>query len=417
MLSFLNSLWKRVSFQSFDIGNIGEDDPDFGPPNAAGIYVDDEVALTCSAVYRAVAIIAQSLAGLPVEVVRKRGRTVDEVDHPLTSLFNLEFSRSEGSLLGRERIQTSALLSRAGYAEIVPTLDGSRTARLNVIHPSRIKPVWARNPKTNEWERFFQLDQTERYIPDARMIQIPGFGFDGLEGRSVISQASQAIAHGLALERYGAGNFASGTVPRGVLKTGKTVVPEDKTRMRKSWAEVHKNPNDIAILDEDFTFEPININNEDRQFLQSRSFQVVEIARWFGIPPHMLAELKDANYATTEHLGTEFKTLTLQPWVQRWEQELTRKLLTDAERLEGLRVCIDMDELLRPDFLTRMNGHRTAITCGLKHINECRAEEGLPPSTDPRADMLLIQTNIAGADGTTTTPNAADLPPQAGSTQ
>lgn len=419
MVNWLNSLWKRVQFTSFDIGNIGEDDPDFGPSNAAGIYVDDEVALTCSAVYRAVAIISQSLAGLPVEVVRKRGKIIEEVeDHPITSLFNLEFSRSEGSLLGRERIQTSALLSRAGYAEIVPTLNGSRTARLNVIHPSRIKPVWARNPETSEWERFFQLDNVEKYIPDARIIQIPGFGFDGLEGRSVIAQANQAIAHGLALERYGAGNFASGTVPRGVLKTAKKIADESKVKMRKSWAQVHTNPNDIAILDEDFTFDAININNEDRQFLQSRSFQVVEIARWFGIPPHMLAELKDANYATTEHLGTEFKTLTLQPWVQRWEQELTRKLLTDAERLEGLRVCFDMDELLRPDFLTRMNGHRTAITCGLKTINEARGEEGLPPSSDPRADMILIQTNIAGADGTTNTVDTASTSGgQAGTTQ
>lgn len=410
MVNWLRGLMKRASVFNVSLSNWVEDD--WGPAPSSGVYVSEEVALTCSAVYRATAIIAQSMAGLPVEVVRVKGKTVQVVDHYVTNLLNLEFNPSEGSVLGRERVQTSALLGRAGYAEIVPTQDRTRTAKLNVIHPNRVKPVWVQNPDTKEYERFFQIDNGP-YIPDRRMIQIPGFGFDGLEGRSVIRQAAEAIGHAKALETYGAGNFGSGTVPRGVLKTSKTVTAEQKSKMRRSWAEVHTRPNDIAVLDEDYEFKPIDINNEDRQFLQSRSFQVVEVARWFGVPPHMLAELKDANYATTEHLGSEFKTLTLQPWVNRWEQELTRKLLTPEERTSGLRVSLDMDGLLRAEYTTRMNGHRTAITTGLKTINECRTEEGLAPSPDPRCDTHLIQLNIAGADGNTAT-TAKDDPATGG---
>lgn len=413
MVNWIRGLWKRASMMSVSLSDWTEED--WGPVSTSGVYVTDDVALTCSAVYRATAIIAQSMAGLPVEVVRVTGKTIEVVDHYIPNLLNLEFNPSEGSVLGRERVQTSALLGRAGYAEIVPTQDRSRTSRLSVIHPNRVRPTWSKNPVSGEWERFFQVDDGP-YIPDRRMIQIPGFGFDGLEGRSVVRQAAEAIGHSKALEKYGAGNFGSGTAPRGVLKTGRTLTAEQKVKMRTSWAVIHSKPNDIAILDEDYEFNPIDINNEDRQFLQSRSFQVVEIARWFGVPPHMLAELKDANYATTEQLGSEFKTLTLQPWVNRWEQELTRKLLTEAERADGLRVTLDMDGLLRAEYGTRMDGHRTAISIGLKTINECRTEEGLAPSTDPRCDTHLIQLNIAGADGnsSTTAANADDSGGEAG---
>lgn len=404
MVNWFKSLFKRAQVYTISLSEWvgGDSDPSFP--------VTEESALTCSAVFRAVAIISQSMAGLPVSIVCQNGRSVETVPHEVDRILNVEFNPSEGSVLGRERVQTSALMRRAGYAEVIRSVDGSKVVALQVIHPDRVQPCWVQDPETKRWKRFFQLDHTSTYIPDDRIIQVPGFGFDGLEGRSVIEQARDAIGHSKLLERYGKGNFGSGTVPRGVLKTGKTVPTEDKIRMKKSWAEVHNNPNDIAVLDEDYEFKPIDVNNEDRQFLQSRSFQVVEIARWFGVPPHMLAELKDANYATTEQLGNEFKTLTLQPWVNRWEQELTRKLLTPDEQASGLRVSMDMDGLLRPDFNTRMNGHRTAISIGLKTINECRAEEELPPSSDPRCNEHLIQLNMAGADGNTNQANDRNAP-------
>lgn len=399
MVNWFRSLFpqKRANVVTFDTSDVMT----FPGATSSGVYVTDAVAMTVSAVFRSVAIISQSMAGLPVSVVQIQGKKLRVIDnHPLNLLLNLEFNRSEDSVLGRERVQTGALLGRAGYAEILRPVSGP--VQLMPIHPDRITPTWVKDTE-GQWVRFFNVDHGSAYIPDRNIVQISGFGFNGLDGLSIISQAAESIGHAKSLEQYGAGNFNAGTTPRGVLKTQRVLTAEEKSRMRVSWETVHTKPNSIAILDEDYTFTPIDINNEDRQFLQSRSFQVVEVARWFGIPPHMLAELKDANYATASALGDEFKSLTLQPWVNRWERELTRKLLSPAEIQSGHRVILDMDGMLRPDFMTRMNGHRTAISIGLKTINECRVEEELPPSTDPRCDMHLIQLNMAGADGTTET--------------
>lgn len=402
MVNWFNGLFKRFSVTA---SGISEALSTWGVQSSSGVAVSEDTALTCSAVFRAVAIISQSLASLPVRVVRVRGNRVERIEgHAVERVLNQEFNTFEGSFLGRERISRGSLLSTAGYAEVIRTEDGSDLTALSVIHPDRVKPEWI--DVEGRWERWFKLDD-RNWLPDRKIVQIPGVGFDGLEGMSVVQQAKEAIGHSVALERYGAANFAGGTAPRGVLKTGKKLSDDVKVKMRTSWKEVHSGPNDVAVLDEDYTFTAIDINNEDRQFLQSRSFQVVEIARWFGIPPHMLAELKDANYATTEHLGDEFKTLTLQPWVIRWEQELTRKLLTPQERDDGLRVDLVMDEMFRPDLKTRTESARIMITTGLATVNELRPGFNLPPSDDPRADMLLIQLNIAGADGNT---NASDNP-------
>lgn len=406
MVNWFNGLLKRFSVSASSLsGAIAS----WGVQSSSGVAVSEETALTCSAVFRAVAIISQSLASLPVRVVRVRGNRVERVeDHPVERILNQEFNSFEGSFLGRERIARGSLLSTAGYAEIIRTEDGSELTALSVIHPDRLEPEWI--DVGGRWERWFKLDKRD-WLPDRKLVQVPGVGFDGLEGMSVIQQAKEAIGHAVALEKYGAANFAGGTAPRGVISTPKKLTDDVKVKMRTSWKDIHSGPNDVAVMDDGYGFTPIDINNEDRQFLQSRSFQVVEIARWFGIPPHMLAELKDANYATTEHLGDEFKTLTLQPWVIKWEQELTRKLLTQAERDEGLRVDLVMDEMFRPDLKTRTESARTLITTGLATVNELRPGFNLPPSDDPRADMLLIQLNIAGADGTSNNnPDVRDSP-------
>lgn len=404
MVNWFRSLFKRFSL----IDPVAE----FwnGNPTSTGVNVTLDSAYTCSAVYRAVAIISQALAGLPASVIQVQGKRCTRVDHYLDPLLNFEFNPSELAVLGRERVSSASLLSKAGYAEIQRTVDKTRVAHLNVIDTDRIAPAWVQVPGEG-WRRFFKLDD-KHWISDSDIIQIPGFGFDGLEGRSIVTLARESIGLDISLEQHGADNFAPGRLPAGYIKTGRSLTDPVKMKMRASWKEVQHKSNDIPILDEDYEFKPISLSNDDQQFLESRSFQVGVIARWFGIPPHMLGELKDANYNSIEHLGTEFKTLTLQPWVHRWEQELTRKLLSKQEREDGLRIDLDMDGLLRADLKTRREASRIAISTGLHTINEEREADGTPPSSDPRCDMHLIQTNIAGADGTK--PNNAELPRVAG---
>ena len=167
------------------------------------------------------------------------------------------------------------------------------------------------------------------------VLHIPGLGFDGLVGYSPIAMAKNANGMAIACEEYGAKFFANGATPGGILEHPGTV--KDPQRVRDSWTSAFggsSNANKVAVLEEGMKYTPISISPEQAQFLETRKFQINEIARIFRVPPHMVGDLEKSSFSNIEQQSLEFVKYTLDPWVARWEQAIVLSLFSTDEKTQ-----------------------------------------------------------------------------------
>ena len=227
------------------------------------------------------------------------------------------------------------------------------------------------------------------------VLHIPGLGFDGLVGYSPIAMAKNAIGLAIATEEYGSKFFANGAAPSGVLEHPGTI--KDPSKVRESWQATFGgsgNANKIAVLEEGMKYTPISISPEQAQFLETRKFQIDEIARIFRVPPHMIGDLEKSSFNNIEQQSLEFVKYTLDPWVSRWEQAMVRALLTPDEKKRYF-FKFNVDGLLRGDYQSRMNGYATARQNGWMSANDIRELENLDRiPAEQGGDLYLINGNM-----------------------
>lgn len=227
------------------------------------------------------------------------------------------------------------------------------------------------------------------------VLHIPGLGFDGLVGYSPIAMAKNAIGMAIACEEYGAKFFANGAAPSGVLEHPGTI--KDPSRIRDSWQSTFggsSNANKVAVLEEGMKYTPISISPEQAQFLETRKFQIDEIARIFRVPPHMVGDLDKSSFSNIEQQSLEFVKYTLDPWVARWEQAMVRSLLS-AEEKKRYFIKFNVDGLLRGDYQSRMAGYATARQNGWMSANDIRELENLDRiSEEDGGDLYLVNGNM-----------------------
>ena len=195
------------------------------------------------------------------------------------------------------------------------------------------------------------------------VLHVPGLGFDGLVGYSPIAMAKNAIGLAIATEEYGSKFFANGAAPSGVLEHPGTI--KDPSRIRDSWNATFGgsgNANKIAVLEEGMKYTAISISPEQAQFLETRKFQINEIARIFRVPPHMVGDLEKSSFSNIEQQSLEFVKYTLDPWVVRWEQSLSRALFTEDEK-KTYFFRFNVEGLLRGDYQSRMQGCSRLLCC------------------------------------------------------
>ena len=227
------------------------------------------------------------------------------------------------------------------------------------------------------------------------VLHIPGLGFDGLVGYSPIAMAKNAIGLAIATEEYGSKFFANGAAPSGVLEHPGTI--KDPARIRESWQQTFggsHNSNKIAVLEEGMKYTPISISPEQAQFLETRKFQINEIARIFRVPPHMVGDLEKSSFSNIEQQSLEFVKYTLDPWVIRWEQAMHRALLSEDEK-KNFFFKFNVEGLLRGDYASRMAGYATARQNGWMSANDIRQLEDLDliPS-ELGGDLYLVNGNM-----------------------
>jgi HK97 family phage portal protein len=208
------------------------------------------------------------------------------------------------------------------------------------------------------------------------VLHIPGLGYDGLVGYSPIAMAKNAIGISIACEEYGASFFGNGASPSGVLEHPGVI--KNPERVRDAWHSAYggRNSHKVAVLEEGMKFTPIAIPNNEAQFLETRKFQIEEIARLYRVPLHMINVLDRMTFSNIEQLSLEFVTYSLDPWIVRWEQSLQKALLSDNEKGKYF-VKFNVDGLLRGDYASRMQGYSVGIQNGFMCPNDVRILEDM----------------------------------------
>jgi len=222
----------------------------------------------------------------------------------------------------------------------------------------------------------------------------PGLGFDGLIGYSPIAMAKNAIGIAIATEEYGATFFANGATPGGILEHPGIV--KDPERLRQSWKAQFsgKNNHSVAVLEEGMTFKQMAIPPNEAQFLETRKFQINEIARIFRVPPHMVGDLEKSSFSNIEQQPLDFVMYTLNPWIVRWEQAMQQSLLLPSEK-GRLSFRFNVDGLLRGDYQSRMNGYAVARQNGWMSANDIRELDNMNPIPDEEGgNLYLINGNL-----------------------
>ena len=350
---------------------------------SSGKPVNEHTAMQMTAVYSCVRILAEAVAGLPLHLYKytASGGKEKALSHPLYFLLHDEPNPEMSSFVFRETLMTHLLLWGNAYAQII------RNGKGEVIALYPLMPNRMRVDRDSKGELYYSYTRYSDEAPTINgmtvtlrasdVLHIPGLGFDGLVGYSPIAMAKNAIGLAMATEEYGAKFFANGAAPGGVLEHPGTI--KDPQKVKESWNTAYQgssNAHRVAVLEEGMKYQPIGISPEQAQFLETRKFQINEIARIFRIPPHMIGDLEKSSFSNIEQQSLEFVKYTLDPWVIRWEQAISRSLFrTDEKKL--LFAKFNVDGLLRGDYASRMNGYAIGIQNGFMCPNDARALENM----------------------------------------
>ena len=365
----------------------------YGGQTASGIQVSEQSALTCAAVFSCVRVLSETIASLLLVLFQQKGKKKRRAtDHYLYGLIHDRPNPKMSSFTWRDTIVPQMLLWGNIYQEIVENGAG----RVLEIWP--LSPSTVRVKQTGRNLYYWVNDPTQR--PILNPFHIPGLGFDGLTGKSVIGLMRESVGLALTAEQYGASYFGNGARPGGVLETDKSLGDQAAfDRLRKSWNDTYQgaaNGSKVAILEQGLKYHQIGLPPEDSQFLETRKFQRSEIAAIFRVPPHMIGDLERATFSNIEQQSIEFATNTIRPWCVRLEQALNWALLSDAERAAGYYFEFVLDGLLRGDLQSRYAAYATGKQNGFLSTNDIRQLENLDEVDG--GDMLWVPANVMPAD-------------------
>lgn len=370
-----------------------------GDPTPAGVSISEQNSVQIAAVYACVKVIAETIASLPLHVFRETedGRERARGD-PRDALLSKSPSPMQTSFCWRELMMAHTLLWGNHYSNIIFNASG---------RPVEIVPLmpWAVFPRRLEnreivYRALLQNGEFED-IPAREIIHIPGLGFDGVKGMSPIQTVKNALGVAKAAEEFGSRFFGNDARPGVVVEIPGDPGPEAIERLRAQIKEKHGGlgkSHNFMIAPGGMKLHEVGVPPEDAQFLETRKFQVSEIARIYRCPPHMIGDLDKATFSNIENQDIGFAKHTIRPCAVRIEQELDRKLLG-----KGFHAEFNLDGLQRGDFKTRMEGYGIGIQNGFMAVNEVRRLENLPPVEG--GDELFRPLNMGEIDGSESDPD------------
>lgn len=361
-----------------------------------GIQVDNQSAMTLSAVYACIYVLSSSVAQLPLHVMRKQGDQIAAAkDHPAYWLLHDEPNTWQTSYKWRETKQAHVLGWGNGYTEVRRNARGELT-ELVTRRPWETQLV--RNG--NRWLYAVTDDEEgSRAVQLEDMIHVRALGSDGRTGKSLVRQHAETIGLGLAAQRYGKDFFMGGGRPTGIVTVKNTLQKDSWERLKSAWnnavGRLRSSENKTLMLPADLDYKSITIPPEDAQFLETRKLNRSEVAGIFNVPAHMVNDLERATFSNISEQAIQFVRHTMMPWIVNWEQEINRRIFTRAERAAGYYVKFNLAGLLRGTAKERADFYHLAITDGWMDRNEARALEDMNPRDG--LDEMLISVNARPA--------------------
>lgn len=374
-----------------------------GEPSYTGKSIDEIKALNCSTVYACARIISDPVGMLPLHLYERldddeRRRATDD---PLYRLLRYAPNKFTPAVNFKQTVQMFALLWGNGYARILRRSGvgrrGGEALGFRILHPSSVTPKDGDDGPVYEISR---SNGSPEVLGFRDVLHIPGLGFDGIKGESVIRLANNSIGLDMAALEYGGKFFARGGRVPFLLKVAKKfATTELKDQFHSEVEKVYSEPHRIPVLEGDVEYQQIGFKPEDAQLLATRLFSVTEVCRWFLVNPYKVGDGRHATLNNVEHLGIEFLQTTLGYWLEVWAQQIWLRVLTERQQ-DAMYVEFDQNKLLQGDFKTRMEGYSIAVQNGWMSRNQVCTRENLPKLPGQAGDSYTIQMNMATLPGT-----------------
>ena len=366
-----------------------------GSQSVSGENVTEATALTYSAFWNAVTLISGTTASLPLNLMQKQDKTRRIADEQ--SLYRVMHDQANPwmtAMAFREVMMAHILTWGNGYAEIVRNQVNEIVA-LWPIAPDRITKM---EIKGGEFFYDIRLPTSETVtLPREQILHIPGLGYDGYIGYSVVAMARKSIGLAMAMNTFGELYFGNGTHPGVVVSHPGNLSASAKTNLENSLTEAHSGlgqSHKLLLLEEAMKIENIGIPPEDSQFLESRVFEISEMARWFNLPPHKLKDLSKSSFNNIESEQISFVTDSILPWLIRLEQNYKMQLLILRQQKEGFYWHHVVEGLLRGNAKDRALYYKIMRNIGAITANEVRALENMDPNPSNLADELWVMMNM-----------------------
>ena len=359
-------------------------------PRQAGVFVNEDTALTFSAVWACVSVISRTIAALPWHVFERSRDGREPVDNAIGWMLNNQPNGEMSSFALRETLMVHVLTWGNAYAEIERDMAG-RAVALWPLPPDRVR---IERDASGALSYLVEASGGSTRLPARDVFHIHGMGFDGVSGYSPVQMAARSIGMGVAQDVFGQAFYANGTTFGALIEMPAGMSKEQIAQAEDYYNGKTRGPDKafrIQVAPTGVKTHQLSMPMTDAQFLESRKFSVNEIARWYGVPPHKIADLDRATNNNIEHQGIEFVTDAIVPWAVRLEQEANAKLF--GARAQGrVYTKLNVSALMRGDSKSRAEYYRAMTQMGAMSINEVRALEELN-GIGPDGDAHLVQLN------------------------
>lgn len=370
-----------------------------GAGSAAGEEVSVRTALQLSAVWACVRLLAETIATLPLNlyVTMPDGTRSIAKDHPLYSVLHTQPNVENTAVEFWEVIVASMLLTGNGYARKL--MSGSTVIGLELMLPHRTQV--RRLPDGSLQYTYNGINGPSYDLTEADVLHIRGFSIDGYMGLTPIWFAREVMGGAIAANKASSAMFRNGMRPSGALSTDQVLPKDRRTEIREDLQAQFggaMSSGRTMVLEAGMTYKAISMNPEDVQLLETRSFNIEEICRWYGVPPFMVGHSeKSTSWGTgLEQQTMGFLTFSLRPWLTRIEQACRKSLLSPVERLK-YHAEFSVEGLLRADSAGRADFYSSMTQNGIMTRDECRVKENLQPMGG-NAGVLTVQSALLPID-------------------
>lgn len=357
------------------------------------VGISEETALAVSAVYAAVDRISSSIASVPFNIYERQlnGDRRLAREHDQFRLVHSMPSQMYTSFAFRKTLMAHALLYGNGYAMLKRDPVTQRPIEYQLLHPCKIQKI-----EEVERELYYFVEGLKLPVPFYDMIHIAGMGFDGYTGKSPISMHSETIGAAKMRNTYSAESMKNGGFLSGIIKYANALKPEQKEAIREGFQNKHggaSKAGSTMILDYGMEYQPLTMSATDVQLIETMKFTVEDIARIYGIPPHMIGHLERSTNNNIEHQSIEYVQYCLMPWATVMEQGFDNRVFRVKEKESGqFYTKLELNALMRGDVNTRKEFYRMMLDRGVFSINEVRRLEDM--NDTPGGDIRLVQANM-----------------------